>query len=177
MADRGYLGCSYSRCIINASLTRPSRWTRTRRTAAKRLTANGPYKDPCYLCMCTGSLFQDKRRPGTRSPSAYGTRKHGPRLCSFTRSQRITVRQRPHKDSTREYQGYPSAALSGFYRERNQFVFYSSRVPVWYLPRNPWFTLIVLSQENRVVFILNDIPRSRITIELLKALIPIFIQP
>ena len=140
IADRGYLGCSYSWCIINVGLTWPSRSTRIRGIAAKRPTADGPYKDLYYLCMCTGSLFQDKRRPGTRSPSAYDPRKHGP---SFAKFRRITVCQRPHKGCIRGYLRHPSAVFPGFYRRRNSSCFIPPivRVPKSRHRWNAWVLL------------------------------------
>lgn len=134
MADRGYLGCSYSWCIINVGLTWPSRWTRICRIAAKRPTADGPYKDPYYLCMCTGSLFQDKRRPGTRSLSAYDAGKHGPRLYSILRKVpenycAPTAAQWLYPRISEASPGCVFRILS----EKEQLVFYSSRVPrSWY---------------------------------------------
>lgn len=132
MADRGYLGCSYSWCIINVGLTWPSRSTRIRRIAAKRPTADGPYKDPFYLCMCTGSLFQDKRWPGTRSPFCLWSSKPWTiplslSLSSFPFRRRITARQRVYKARIR---GYPSlCSVFRILSAKKQLVFYSTRVP------------------------------------------------
>ena len=141
IADRGYLGCSYSWCIINVGLTWPSRSTRIRGIAAKRPTADGPYKDLYYLCMCTGSLFQDKRRPGTRSPSRLWSskawtflRKVPENYCVPTAAQMLYPRI--SETSLR--------SVSRILSEEKQLVFYSSDSPrskVQATSSNAWFTL------------------------------------
>lgn len=127
MADRGYLGCSYSWCIINVGLTWPSRSTRIRRIAAKRPTADGPYKDPFYLCMCTGSLFQDKRWPGTRSPFCLWSSKPWTIPLSLSlslpfRSGGELLRANGCTKLVSE-DIRPSALFSGFYRRKNSSCF------------------------------------------------------
>lgn len=156
MADRGYLGCSYSWCIINVGLTWPSRSTRIRRIAAKRPTADGPYKDPFYLCMCTGSLFQDKRWPGTRSPFCLWSSKPWTIPLSLSLSLFLSVPEENYCAPTGVQSSYPRISVPllcfpDFIGEETARVLFHPRstVPV---SRNAWFTLIGLFPEGSRCF-------------------------
>lgn len=130
MADRGYLGCSYSWCIINVGLTWPSRSTRIRRIAQRSGRPRMVLTRIPFIYACAPEAFSRIRGgPGLVVPSAYDPRNHGPSLSlslSFSIPSPLGSGELLRANGCTKLVSSdirPSALFSGFYRRRNSSCF------------------------------------------------------